>query len=164
MLQSTSLAELPWAPTLDTNKDSIYPDYASKLYAKGRFARLPFIAGNNLDEGMSPPHPRPACFSSGRNHAGTLFASRQERSDTDFKNMIIAQHSPPTTTQEELEDIADKILELYPDNPAAGSPYGTGDELFGMPRSYKREAALSAYSSYMLAICSTDTDWIQWAT
>lgn len=61
----------------------------------------------------------------------------------DFKAMIVEGHSPPTVSQQALEEVADKLLELYPDDPTVGSPYGTGDELFGLPRSFKRSAALS---------------------
>ncbi|KAJ3510827.1 hypothetical protein NMY22_g15853 [Coprinellus aureogranulatus] len=121
--ESTSLADNPWTPTLDIGEGSVYPDYASRLYAKGQFAKLPFIAGTNLDE-------------------GTMFASQQEVSGTDLKAMIIAQHSPPTISLEALEKAVDQILELYPDNSVEGSPYGTGDELFGMPRSFKRAASI----------------------
>jgi carboxylesterase type B len=49
VLQSLSFS----GPTVDFGGGSIYPDYASKLFAKGTFAKIPFIAGNNLDEGMS---------------------------------------------------------------------------------------------------------------
>ena len=40
-----------WTPALDTRPGSVYPGLSSRLYAKGRFARIPFIAGTNLDEG-----------------------------------------------------------------------------------------------------------------
>ena len=45
------VSNLVWTPALDTNPGSVYPDLSSRLYAKGRFARIPFIAGTNLDEG-----------------------------------------------------------------------------------------------------------------
>jgi hypothetical protein len=38
-----------------------------------------------------------------------------------------------------LEATTDKVLELYQADPAVGSPYRTGDELFGLPASYKRQ-------------------------
>lgn len=38
-------------PTLD-GPDGLYPDLASLSLSKGNFARLPFIAGTNLDEGQ----------------------------------------------------------------------------------------------------------------
>ena len=34
------------------------------------------------------------------------------------------------------------MLELYPDNPALGSPFGTGNETFGAGMEYKRAAAM----------------------
>lgn len=40
----------PWAPAID-GPGGILPDLPSKLFAAGQFARLPFIAGTNLDEG-----------------------------------------------------------------------------------------------------------------
>ncbi|KAF5310301.1 hypothetical protein D9611_012082 [Ephemerocybe angulata] len=113
----------PWAPMLDTGRGSVYPDYASRLYAKGHFARLPFIAGTNRDE-------------------GTAFASQAPLSDQDIKDMLVLQHLPAVTTPLELNNTVDKLLELYPDDPALGSPYGTGTELFGLPSSYKRHASL----------------------
>ena len=63
--------------------------------------------------------------------------------DADFKTMIVDGHSPPTVSQQALEEVADKLIELYPDDPTVGSPYGTGNELYGLPRSFKRSAALS---------------------
>ena len=35
-----------------------------------------------------------------------------------------------------------EILKYYPDSPAAGSPYGTGNETFGLGAEYKRLASL----------------------
>ena len=35
-----------------------------------------------------------------------------------------------------------KILTLYPDDPALGSPFGTGNETFGAGAAYKRAAAI----------------------
>ena len=35
-----------------------------------------------------------------------------------------------------------KILTLYPDDPALGSPFGTGNETFGLSSEYKRAAAM----------------------
>ena len=35
-----------------------------------------------------------------------------------------------------------KILTLYPDDPALGSPFGTGNETFGLSSQFKRASAL----------------------
>lgn len=53
VLQSSNPQGLPWAtPTVDTGRGSVFPDYASRLFERGQFARVPFIAGVNLDEGQ----------------------------------------------------------------------------------------------------------------
>lgn len=54
----------------------------------------------------------------------------------------------------------DELLALYPDNPAAGSPYNTGNETFGLAPLYKKCAALSGD----LAFESQRRNWIQSAT
>ena len=50
-----SLAEAPelfgFDPTID-GPGGLFPDIASSLINVGHFARLPFIAGTNLDEGL----------------------------------------------------------------------------------------------------------------
>jgi hypothetical protein len=60
--------------------------------------------------------------------------------DADFKAMVAGPNVTPGSV---LDSVAAKVLELYPADPAVGSPYGTGDELFGLPASYKRHASLS---------------------
>ena len=58
-----SLGEAPemfaFGPTID-GPGGLFPDIASRLIDAGHFARLPFIAGTNLDEGLfiHIPHPR----------------------------------------------------------------------------------------------------------
>ena len=49
----------PFGPTID-GPGGLFPDTASRLVDAGHFARLPFIAGTNLDEGLfiHIPHPR----------------------------------------------------------------------------------------------------------
>lgn len=53
---STALAEatesFPWDPVID-GPGGLIPDLPSVLFGRGQFARLPFIAGTNLDEGAS---------------------------------------------------------------------------------------------------------------
>ncbi|KAJ2921732.1 hypothetical protein H1R20_g15364, partial [Candolleomyces eurysporus] len=123
MFEAITLVELVWTPTLDTGRNSLYPDLASRLYSKGRFARLPFIAGTNRDE-------------------GTLFASQQPLTDEALKAALIAANVSPGGSPSALDAAIDRVLELYPADPAVGSPYGTGDELFGLPASYKRHASI----------------------
>lgn len=40
-------------PTID-GPDGLYPDLPSRVFAQGNFAKIPFISGTNLDEGMMP--------------------------------------------------------------------------------------------------------------
>jgi acetylcholinesterase len=44
-----------------------------------------------------------------------------------------------STAQTEL---IDRLLDLYPDEPELGSPFGTGNETFGRPAVHKRAAAI----------------------
>jgi hypothetical protein len=41
----------PWDPVVD-GPAGLIPDLPSVLFKRGEFARLPFIAGTNVDEGM----------------------------------------------------------------------------------------------------------------
>ncbi|EDR16111.1 extracellular triacylglycerol lipase precursor [Laccaria bicolor S238N-H82] len=114
----------PFMPVLD-GPDGFIPDYPSKLYAKGHFAKLPFIAGTNLDE------------------APTINSTDQIRAS------LIAGASP-SNNPASLNASVDKILQLYPDVPALGAPFGTGNETFGYSSQYKRLAAIST-DAMMLA-------------
>ncbi|KAJ8072263.1 hypothetical protein PM082_015822 [Marasmius tenuissimus] len=59
-------------------------------------------------------------------------------SDRNLRSVLHKELSPPDVTREILNDTIDRLLELYPDIPALGSPYNTGNETFGLPRGYKR--------------------------
>ncbi|KAF8918303.1 Alpha/Beta hydrolase protein [Mucidula mucida] len=122
----SSRRELAYArPTLD-GPEGLFPDYPSRLFSQGKFARLPFIAGKNLDE-------------------GTLFVrSTINLSEDQEKAYIAANFSPPGLPDE----VVDKLFELYPDDPALGSPYNTGNETFGLSKTFKRMAALSGDISF----------------
>lgn len=37
----------------------------------------------------------------------------------------------------------DALIQLYPDDPAQGSPYGTGSNIFGLGSEYKRAASMA---------------------
>ncbi len=68
---------------------------------------------------------------------------------------------PPTINLTEIEEkayiarifsppglpdkVVDRLFELYPDDPALGSPYNTGNETFGLSKSFKRMASLSQF-------------------
>ncbi len=52
------------------------------------------------------------------------------------------------------------LMQLYPDNPALGSPFGTGNETFGLSSEYKRVAAIIGDASTQ----APRREWIQAAS
>ena len=74
--------------------------------------------------------------------SGTTFVSSTVASEQELKNDIIANFTPPVGPQEELDDVADKLLQLYPNVPALGSPYNTGNKTFGLNSVFKQAAAI----------------------
>lgn len=44
--------------------------------------------------------------------------------------------------QVQEQTIIDEILQLYPNDPALGAPFGTGNETFGLNPEFKRVAAV----------------------
>ncbi|PIL25854.1 hypothetical protein GSI_11607 [Ganoderma sinense ZZ0214-1] len=112
-----------FGPVLD-GPTGLLPDLPSKLLATGRFSKIPFITGTVLDEGTAfVPQPLPSPFDP------TVF--------------LLASASPsPHQSSTQLEEDIETLLGLYPDDPTAGSPFGTGNETFGLGSEYKRMAAL----------------------
>ena len=74
---------------------------------------------------------------------GTIFTPTTNLSTADVRATIISSYSPPLVDPAILQQTADKLLQLYPDDPAVGSPFNTGTQTFGLPAGFKREAALS---------------------
>ena len=66
-------------------------------------------------------------------------------SDQILKAVLVAINSPGSSSQDALGAALDQVLTLYPEDPSVGCPYGTGDELFGLPPSYKRQAAIGEF-------------------
>ncbi|KAF8893075.1 Alpha/Beta hydrolase protein [Infundibulicybe gibba] len=102
---------LPFDPTID-GPGGLMPDTPSRLFKRGKFARLPFIAGTNLDEASA------------------------------------------------LEEASAMLLELYPDDPALGSPFNTGNDTFGLSSVFKQAAAIQGD----LLLQSQRRFWIQTAS
>ena len=42
--------QFPFSPVID-GPGGVIPDFPSRLFARGEFARIPFISGTDLDEG-----------------------------------------------------------------------------------------------------------------
>jgi carboxylesterase type B len=80
---------------------SLIPRYGQESIVGGKFAKIPLILGTNTDEGF------------GENGVNT---------DEQVINQMV--HSKRYNVEEEE---ARRILELYPDDPALGSPYGWGN-------------------------------------
>ena len=78
---------------------------------------------------------------------GTLLASRGlNTTASDVKQHILRFNSPPVVAEDVLEQAIQQVMEFYPDIPSLGSPFNTGDELFGLTSSYKRHAAIRLFS------------------
>ncbi|KAJ7584694.1 extracellular triacylglycerol lipase precursor [Mycena floridula] len=142
LAESEATTAFPWAPTLD-GPQGLYPDLPSVLFRSGQFARLPFIAGTNLDE-------------------GTLFTPPNLNFTTELINAALVSGFSPTVAGVDpstLTASVAKLLELYPDDPAVGSPFNTGNETFGLSPGYKRFSALEGDISFQ----SQRRLWIQTA-
>jgi len=73
--------------------------------------------------------------------AGTLF-TRRDFPTEDISIWLNANATPSPAGPDVLKAAIDKVMSLYPDDPSAGSPFGTGNETFGTGPGYKREAAI----------------------
>ncbi|KAE9389992.1 esterase 1 [Gymnopus androsaceus JB14] len=136
--QNDLTEQFPWSPAID-GMGGFIPELPSLLFSKGVFAKIPFIAGTNLDE-------------------GTLFTQTSCSDTTDIctpptdnltteliESIIIANYSPPavkSVSESQLNKATEEILELYPDIPALGSPFNTGNDTFGISPGFKRASAI----------------------
>ena len=64
--------------------------------------------------------------------------------------LLIANYSPPVVASQVLISSAEKMIELYSDNPAFGSPFNTGNETFGLSPFFKQAAAIGTTSWSLL--------------
>ncbi|KAI0754455.1 extracellular triacylglycerol lipase precursor [Daedaleopsis nitida] len=129
-----------FGPTID-GPGGIIPDLPSKLIAAGKYSKIPFIAGTVQDE-------------------GTHFTSTSLSSDEQIIEFLTDFDQPFMNATQAFKDDLQTLLELYPDNPALGCPFGTGNETFGFSSQYKRSAAIIGDA----AIHSTRRAWIQAAS
>ncbi|KAJ8516769.1 hypothetical protein ONZ45_g5958 [Pleurotus djamor] len=113
---------LAFLPCID-GPGGVIPDQPSKLLQNLRFVNLPIITGVNLDE-------------------GTMLTPESVNSTHFIKDFLLKQYSGSSPHTEDLSSVVDTLLDLYPDIPSLGSPYGTGNETFGLSAQYKRMAAL----------------------
>ena len=74
---------------------------------------------------------------------------------------MVAEDQPfATTLSAAFQGDIQRLLELYPDNPALGSPFGTGNDTFGVGLEYKRGAAIITD----IAFQAPRRAWVQAAT
>lgn len=107
-----------WYPIVDGD---IIPAYPTELLHSGRFAHVPHLYGSNSDEGTDNA---PA--------GGVINTDEQLYA---YLNGSTGFGFPP--------HVIDKIMQLYPDDPAKGIPLNTGDERFAAQGyQYKRIAAI----------------------
>ncbi|KAI0645330.1 carotenoid ester lipase precursor [Trametes meyenii] len=105
----------PWNAHADGVFVTEPPEY---LLLRGNIARIPIVVGNVEDEGSA-----------------FAFPSLNVTTDEEFAAYISTNFFPKASKKE-----IEKILKLYPADPAAGSPFGTGDAYAYSPQ-YKRISA-----------------------
>ncbi|KAF7350369.1 Carboxylic ester hydrolase [Mycena venus] len=130
----------PFVPVID-GPNGLLPDLPSALMEKGKFARVPFISGANLDE-------------------GTYFTRANINSSAMIKSFLFSNYTTPTASAKTLKEAVQKLVQLYPDVPSFGSPFNTGNETFGQSTEWKRYAAIVGD----LWIHSQRRAWMQAAT
>ncbi|KAF9269888.1 alpha/beta-hydrolase [Marasmius fiardii PR-910] len=111
-----------WGPIID-GAGGLIPDYPSRLPIKARF---PVITGSNLDEGTLLQSQAPTNVSS----------------DDRIRDSIESFVRRPPGKAKEIARIVQEVIDLYPDIPSLGSPFGTGNNTFGLSDGYKRSAAV----------------------
>lgn len=55
---------------------------------------------------------------------------------------VVDNYTSPALPASEFNSDVSKLLDLYPDNPALGAPFGTGNDTFGLSPEFKRMAAI----------------------
>lgn len=104
----------------------VLPDAVETLAQQGRLAKVPFIIGDQEDE-------------------GTFFALQTSNVTTpaDVKEYIgdVYLRAAP-------ESFIDDLLQAYPEDPAAGSPYGTGLKNNWYPQ-FKRMASIMGDTAFL---------------
>ncbi|KIY74426.1 alpha/beta-hydrolase [Cylindrobasidium torrendii FP15055 ss-10] len=115
----------PYGPCLD-GPQGLIPQLPSEICAVGNFTRVPTIVGTTLDE-------------------GPYFIRYPYANYTDeyIHDFLAYNITPPMTDVKDWNETLAKFISLYPDDPAMGSPYGSGDDAFGLDPRFKRLAAMT---------------------
>jgi carboxylesterase type B len=111
--------------TIDGER-GVYPEPGTRILASGNWSQIPFITGENKDEGTAFV-PAPQYITAGAS-----------------KIWLAANLTPlfPYTSERLVEYERRKLLELCPNDPAVGATFGTGCQTWNLNPEYKRLAAL----------------------
>jgi hypothetical protein len=119
-LTATAGASKSFVPVID-GPGGLLPDRPSLLALQ---ARLPTLVGTNRDE-------------------GTLFTPQGTDSASQISALFMDATTPSAIVSPVfLAETVQQIEKLYPDMPALGSPFGTGNATFGLDSEFKRFAAV----------------------
>ncbi|KAG8746337.1 hypothetical protein FRC10_005326 [Ceratobasidium sp. 414] len=122
-LKGMDPAPIAFGPSIHPD-DPFFFDEPAQIARNHQFANVPLIIGGTLDEGTD-------FVPSLDSNTSLLAYFSQTRPGLTF-----GIESP--SAKRSLE----QFIERYPDDPAQGSPFGTGKELFGRGRQTKRGAAI----------------------
>jgi acetylcholinesterase len=143
---NAGLAIEPWPfrAVLD-GPEGIMSDLPARRLSHGAGGRVPFMAGTVLDEGPFVSYSVDEQYAH-TNDTATIFLPRGFETE-DITTWLNANFTPSPLGPDALSAGMAKVLSVYPDDPSAGSPFGTGDETFGSGPGYKRGAAICTSSS-----------------
>ncbi|KAF8961997.1 esterase 1 [Flammula alnicola] len=119
LLSAVAATGSGFQPVID-GPNGLIPDRPSQLVTK---SHLPTIIGSNLDE-------------------GAVFTPQDTNSEEDISEFLTTGFTPSLVSPAAQAATIERILQLYPDEPALGSPFGTGNNTFGLSSEYKRFAAI----------------------
>jgi acetylcholinesterase len=89
--------------------------------------------------------------------SGTAFTDPLVNSTEQIRLALTSNFTSSLTGTFFLEKAIDKILALYPDDPALGSPFNTGDETFGLSSQFKRASAICECTKFVNIIWYLNT-------
>lgn len=73
---------------------------------------------------------------------GTFFIDQKLNSSSQITQLLSGICSPSALGAKALGTALQQILHLYPDIPALGAPFGTGNNTFGLSSQFKRASAI----------------------
>jgi acetylcholinesterase len=120
-----------WTGVIDggPDKGGFYTSSPSAVISSGAYARVPILQGNCLDE-------------------GTYFAPHTFNNQADLSTWLRAVYfTNPNSSPTESTALINQVLDAYPDDPRAGSPYHAAgssptDRFFGPTNQFKRAASI----------------------